>query len=289
MSTVPGAGDREVATTLGRLHVEVAGHGPAIVFWPSLLMDSTLWTAQVQHFAPDYTTVVIDPPGHGRSEHIAREFTLAECAAAVVEVLDALGLDRTHFVGNSWGAMTGATFAALHADRVGSCILMNGTASPAPVKQRIEFTLLRNMARLLGGIRGPLVKPVLKAFLGPTSLSTRPTVVAHVATVARANHVPSMVRCVASVVDHRPDNRELFSAISTPVLVVAGREDATFPLPELRAMAAAIPGSEFTILDGAAHLVALEDPHRVNATIESFLAAHPEPLPSPGASGGAGQ
>jgi 3-oxoadipate enol-lactonase len=59
--------------------------------------------------------------------------------------------------------------------------------------------------------------------------------------------------------------------ITTPVLVVAGVEDATFPNSETKAMADAIPGAEFVALDGVAHLAALEDPATVNQLIENFL------------------
>ena len=55
------------------------------------------------------------------------------------------------------------------------------------------------------------------------------------------------------------------------MLVVAGREDATFPLPELRAMAGAIPDAELVVLEDAAHLAALEVPDRVNALLTQFL------------------
>jgi pimeloyl-ACP methyl ester carboxylesterase len=38
---------------------------------------------------------------------------------------------RAHFVGNSWGGMVGAMFAALYPERIASAVLMNCTASPA--------------------------------------------------------------------------------------------------------------------------------------------------------------
>jgi 3-oxoadipate enol-lactonase len=76
---------------------------------------------------------------------------------------------------------------------------------------------------------------------------------------------------VTSVVPRRPDQRELFASIKAPVLVVAGREDATFPVAETQAMADAIPGARFVVLERTAHLAALENPVEVNALIEDFL------------------
>jgi 3-oxoadipate enol-lactonase len=59
--------------------------------------------------------------------------------------------------------------------------------------------------------------------------------------------------------------------VATPVLVVAGAEDATFPLTETIAMAEAIPGAAIAVLEGVAHLAALENPSVVNTLIEQFL------------------
>lgn len=55
------------------------------------------------------------------------------------------------------------------------------------------------------------------------------------------------------------------------MLVVAGREDATFPVAEVSRMADAIPGARFVVIEDAAHLVALEVPDRVNELIVEFL------------------
>ena len=106
-------------------------------------------------------------------------------------------------------------------------------------RQKIEYGLLLRMAGLLGGIRPPLTRSVLKAFLGPTTFTTRPDVVAFVRDSVQRVDVRSGGWAVRSVVPSRPDQRALLSRVTTPVLVVAGVEDATFPLSETIAMAEA--------------------------------------------------
>lgn len=266
--------EKYVATGLGRLRVETGGEGPALMFWSSLLMDASMWAAQVEHFLPNHRVIVVDPPGHGRSQALSRPFTFDECAEAIVRILDALDVERTHFVGNSWGGMIGGTFAATYPDRVGAAVLMNCTASPAGRKQQIEYGALVTIARVIGGFRGPLLKPAVDAFLGPTTKEHKPDVVSAVKAAIRRLDINSVHWAVTSVVPRRPDQLALIAGITSPVLVVAGVEDATFPVAETRAMADAIPGAEFVVLDGAAHLAALESPAETNALIESFLARH---------------
>nr|WP_029117927.1 alpha/beta fold hydrolase [Mycobacterium sp. URHB0044] len=261
-----------VDTALGRISVRTGGTGDAILFWPSLLMTGDMWRAQAAHFAARHRVVLIDPPGHGASQPLTDLFTFEECARTIVDLLDGLGIDRAHFVGNSWGGMIGGTFAALHPDRVGKAVLMNCTASAAGARQKLEYGFLLRMAGWLGGFRPPLTRSVLKAFLGPTTFRERPDVVAYVRDVAAAVDVESSKWAVRSVVPRRPDQRALLARVQAPVLVVAGIEDATFPNAETKAMADAIPGASFVVLDGVAHLAGLENPPLVNELVDDFLA-----------------
>lgn len=262
---------RTVTTRLGRLRVQTAGTGETILFWPSLLMTGDMWAGQAEAFEGEHQVVLVDPPGHGGSEKLSGPFTFDECAQTVADVLDGLGIERAHFVGNSWGGMIGGTFAARHPDRIGRAVLMNCTASPAGRRQRVEYGLLLRTAKLLGGIRGPLTGQVLKAFLGPTTFRDRPDVVRFVRDAARAVDLDSSAWAVTSVVPQRPDQRALLSDVRTPVLVVAGAEDATFPVAETLQMADAIPGAATAVLDGVAHLAALENPRLVSALIKDFV------------------
>jgi 3-oxoadipate enol-lactonase len=88
-------------------------------------------------------------------------------------------------------------------------------------------------------------------------------------------NIASSHYAVTSVVPRRPDQRALFGTIRTPVLVVAGAEDATFPVTETEEMADSIPGARFVVLEQSAHLAALESPNEVNTLIDDFLADNP--------------
>ncbi|OMC25395.1 alpha/beta hydrolase [Mycobacterium colombiense] len=239
--------------------------------WPSLLMTGDLWAAQAARFGDTHRLVLIDPPGHGGSAPLRAMFSFTDCARCVVDLLDGLDIDRVHFVGNSWGGMIGGTFAALYPDRLHRAVLMNCTASKAGVAQKIKYAALVWLATALGGIRPPLTRSAVRAFLGPTTLRTRPDVVDTVRANLQSVNTDSVRWAVRSVVSARPDQRALLARVTSPVLVVAGAEDATFPVAETRVMADSIRGSSFTALDGVGHLAALEDPARVNQLLDAFL------------------
>ncbi len=263
--------EQAVDTVLGTLRVQVAGIGAPIVLWPSLLMTGDMWRGVADHLISRSQVVLVDPPGHGGSQPLTDMFSFADCARCVVDILDGLGLDQAHFVGNSWGGMIGATLAATHPDRIGRAVLMNCTAGRAGISQKIRYAMLLRLAQRHGEIGAALIGSVLKAFLGSTTFRERPDVVAQVRSAVQSVNVTSVSWAVKSVVPARPDQRSLCAGIPTPVLVVAGVEDATFPPREAIAMAEAIPNSSIRVLEGVAHLAGLENPALIGSLVEEFL------------------
>src|SRR5580692_1752480 len=76
-------------------------------------------------FAQRFRTLVVDQPGFGKSDKPAvagNYFTFA--AAALAGLLDELGLDRVHLVGNSLGGGTAVRFALRYPERAGRLVLM---------------------------------------------------------------------------------------------------------------------------------------------------------------------
>jgi 3-oxoadipate enol-lactonase len=263
--------EQTVDTVLGRIRLQVGGSGSPIVFWPSLLMTGDMWHGVAENLIARRQVVLVDPPGQGGSQPLSDFFSFDDCARCVADILDGLGLDKAHFVGNSWGGMIGATFAATYPERVGGAVLMNCTAGRAGIRQKLEFAMLLRVAKWTGGI-GPLLnRPVLNAFLGPTTMRERPDVVAHVSHSVQSVDIASASWAVQSVVSRRPDQRALLGRIQTPVLVVGGAEDATFPPRDAIDMAKAIPDASIRVLDGVAHLAGLENPPLVSALVEQFL------------------
>ncbi|MDR3658799.1 MAG: alpha/beta hydrolase [Mycobacterium sp.] len=263
----------DIATGLGTLHVQITGTGAPMLLLPSLLTDHTLYAAQVAYFSDRYTTIAVDPPGQGASEPLRRTFAFEESAQAYVDVLDGLALPWAHLVGNSWGAMIGGTIAATYPDRVGCAVLLNGTASAGPWWDRLQLALAAHMTRLAG--RPLFVRStVVPRFLGATTRRQRPELVDGLVAMIERNNARSASFAVESIVVRRPDQHALFGRITAPALVVAGREDASFPVVEVRRMAEAIRGSELVVLDQIGHLAAYEAPDTVNTLIDDFLNRH---------------
>ncbi len=262
-----------VPTNLGNIHLLVDGAGPAMFFWPSLMMDASMWEHQAKHFNKDYQVILIDGPCHGKSESINRHFSIEECALCLSQIMDYLKIDSGIIVGNSWGGMVGSVFAALYPQRTVATVLMNSTASVAPLKQKIEFFMLALLSRKITHLPKLLVHNAVKAFVGINTEKNRKNVMAVLAKKLGQVNIQSAKWAVESIVAARRDQHQLLKQIKSPCLVIAGKEDRTFPVAEVHKMAKAIPACIFEVLDGVGHSAAIENPQLVNERIDAFLSS----------------
>jgi pimeloyl-ACP methyl ester carboxylesterase len=93
--------------------------------------SSALWRTlgYVGALEQDYSLIIVDVRGHGRSERPldGRGYETALIAADVVAVLDAFGVERAHYFGDSLGGRVGFAFAASAPQRCASLIIGGGS------------------------------------------------------------------------------------------------------------------------------------------------------------------
>ncbi|GAA4608557.1 alpha/beta fold hydrolase [Actinoallomurus liliacearum] len=266
-----------IPTSLGLINVREGGRpdGPAMVCWPSLMMDGTMWRYQYEHFAPRHRMVLIDSPGHGRSDALRKIIDLRDCADALVEILDSLAIDKCVLMGNSWGGMLAGVFPAYHPERTAAAIGINCTASLPTMFESIWATALATYLSLHAKMPPLAARAARAAFAGPTAEATNPEFLKFTDFVLR-DDPKSVAWALRSILIGRKDeHRRLATIRNIPVLIIAGEEDSQFPVHAVRKMADAIEGSTFRVLLHTGHLAARENPDAVNAEIDAFLAALP--------------
>ena len=260
-----------VSTNLGKIQLTITGNGPAMFFWPSLMLDGSSWQQQALHFKDKYQVILIDSPGHGKSEHLNRHFTIEECALCLSQIMDGLEISRGIVLGSSWGGIVSAVFSALYPQRTIATVIMNSSASATSLKQKFEFHFLNLLIGNSTHLPKFLINQISRIFIGKTTAQHRSKVHSQIRGYLSELNLTSVQWAIESLINSRRDIHELIGQIKSPTLVIAGKEDGTFSVPETRKMAKAIPKSLFEILDGVAHSSAIENPELVNDRIEFFL------------------
>lgn len=138
------------------------GAGDPLVLIHGLGSARTVWSLVTPTLADAFDVIAVDLPGHGRTPLVAgTPMDPRSLADAVVGTLDALGVGRTHLVGNSLGGWTALEIAAAYPDRVASVTaLAPGGMRDAPLTRiSTAFKLNRYLAV---GLR-PLLPLILRS------------------------------------------------------------------------------------------------------------------------------
>lgn len=111
-----------------QLHYQSLGHqtvGKApLVLLHGLFGSGDNWGTVAKHFAQYYQVISVDLRNHGRSPHSDSQ-TYADMANDLLELCDALGLDRINLLGHSMGGKVAMQFATQYPDRIEKLIVVD--------------------------------------------------------------------------------------------------------------------------------------------------------------------
>lgn len=98
---------------------------PVVLLQAGYAANSRHFATWVPGLAQDFRVIRRDSVGHGRTSpgDRDRDLSLEALAEDVISFLDALGIDKVHYVGERTGAMTGAVLGAKYPDRITSLTL----------------------------------------------------------------------------------------------------------------------------------------------------------------------
>lgn len=240
---------------------------PVLLLSNSIGTDLHMWDATVPRLAEHFYVLRYDARGHGASGAPSGPYSIDRLGRDVVELLDALGLQRVHVLGLSLGGII-AQWLGIHVpERIDRLVLSNTAAHigptqyfdnaiaelrKAPDMRETAETFLRNWfpASMLE-TNAPIVEPFRRALL--------------------ATPREGIIGGWAAVRDS--DLRRTIALIPNPTLVIAGRHDTVTSARHGEEIAATIPGARLTVLD-TVHLANVEQPEAFLDSVLDFLAVH---------------
>jgi 2-hydroxy-6-oxonona-2,4-dienedioate hydrolase/2-succinyl-6-hydroxy-2,4-cyclohexadiene-1-carboxylate synthase len=107
------------------LHYQQIGQGPNVVMIHGITGNQAIWHLEViPALMREYRLTAYDLRGHGYSDMPPAGYTTADHALDLNRLLDALGIERTHLVGHSFGADIALQYTILYPERVGRLALV---------------------------------------------------------------------------------------------------------------------------------------------------------------------
>ena len=120
---------QEIATNGARIHVRVAGNGPAVLLLHGYGETGDMWSPLAAELVRDHKVIVPDLRGLGLSSKPAGGYDKKTQGEDVAGILDALKVSQADIVTHDIGNMVGFAFAMEHPDRVRRFVLID---APVP-------------------------------------------------------------------------------------------------------------------------------------------------------------
>jgi 2-hydroxymuconate-semialdehyde hydrolase len=269
-----------------RIRVVDVGSGPPLFVAHGTAGSGPVMAALVREL-PDRRFLLMDRPGFGLSGPIPYSaHTFRQTVADLQrDVLDALGIERADVVGHSIGGVFALRLALHHPARVRRIVLLGaGPIVPdvgVPAVPRllgspfggVMLRLIRSRRATISMIRSSGHGPSLDDGRIPDDFIEWRTGVNRDTDSMR--HERDMVRVVVSGRRYRPEltfaDAEL-AGVTQPTLMLYGAADPVGSRAVWARVMAATPNGRLSVVEGAGHMLWLDEPGRVAGEMRSFLA-----------------
>ena len=250
----------------------IHGSGPGVTAWAN-------WRLVMPALAESRRVIAPDMAGFGYTERLAGDaYTMDGWVAHAIGVLDALGIERTDLVGNSFGGAIALALAIRHPERVRRLVLMGSVGVPFEITPALDavwgyqpsLEAMRGLLDLFAFDRS-LVNDELARLRYEASI--RPGFQESFGAMFPAPRQ----RWVDAMVSREADIR----ALPNHTLVIHGRDDKVIPLQTSLTLSSWIPRSQLHVFGQCGHWTQIEHASRFARLVGDFLAeaAADEPQP----------
>jgi 2-hydroxymuconate-semialdehyde hydrolase len=238
------------------------GSGPGVTAWAN-------WRLTIPVLARHFRVIAPDIVGFGftqRPEGVT--YDLDTWTAHALGVLDALGIERAHVVGNSFGGSLGMSLAIRHPERVGRLVLMGSVGVPFAITPGLDAVWgYEPSVEAMEGLLHLFAYD--RALIGPDlararyEASIRPGV-----QEAYRAMFPAPRQLALDAMTHPVD---AIASITAPTLVVHGREDQVIPLQNALDLLGLIDDAQLHVFGHCGHWTQLEHAAAFTALVSDFL------------------
>lgn len=220
-----------------------------------------------------YACHAVDMVGHGYTQGSVAPYRIPGYVQHVVDYLDAVGIERAHFIGESLGGWVSARLAVEHPERVQSLVLVapGGTVANPEVMERIRTSTRKAVETDDVSLTRKRLELLMH---DPANVTDEMVEARH-----RIYHRPEFVAkidnllCLQQMENRQEDllTTDQMASISAPTRIVWGAENPFGGVPEAENMNRSIPGSELVVYNECGHWPQHEHADRFNKETLEFL------------------
>ncbi len=223
--------------------------GQSIVFLHGWGQNIEMMKPLANLLKKDYKIIIIDLPGHGKSDEPNYPWTVNDYKEAIKELLTKLNINKPTLVGHSFGGKISLLYASEY--EINKLIVL-GSPFKANTKNK---TLKTKVLKFLKKV--PIInkfEEFAKKRIGSTDYK---------------NATPIMRQVLVNTVNH--DITENIKKIKNPTLIIWGNLDEAVPLNDAYELESLIDDSAVVVLENGSHYAYLENVNQVANMIKSLV------------------
>lgn len=250
-----------------------AGNGPAVVFCHGTPWSSVLWRPMAEALSDRYTVYLWDMPGYGMSskqpDHPVNFAVQADAFGALLRHWE---LDRPHVIAHDFGGAVSLRAHLVGGAAYASLMLVDVVAIPPSGSPFFKF--VQENPGLLEQLPGYIHQAMVRAYIG--NASHKPL---------RDNDLDDLVKpwtgdigqtaFYRQIIDYDErylrDNEDRLPALTIPVHIVWGEQDAWIPVKQAERLHALIPHSTLRTVGDSNHLIHFDAPAQLMYEATSWL------------------
>ncbi len=258
-----------------KLHYNEAGTGDAVIMLHGGGPGATGWSnfsRNIGPFSEKYRTFLVDQPGFGKSDAlVTTEDRDLVHARAIKDMLDQLGIQKAHMIGNSMGGASSARFAMEYPDRIGKLVLMGAAGGGVSYGQPLPQEGIKILFDLYVNPSMEGLKKMINVFVYDPSFMTDELIQQRYnAMMERPEHLQNFVKSMAGP-GGISDLSNRLGDIKAESLIVWGRDDRFVPLDHAMKFLWGIPEARLHAFSHCGHWCQYEHAGEFNDLVMDFL------------------
>jgi 2-hydroxy-6-oxonona-2,4-dienedioate hydrolase len=220
-----------------------------------------------------YRVILMDCPGWSKSDTIVSDGSRSHLNARVLKgLVDALGLNKIHIIGNSMGGHSAVAFTLDYPENVDKLILMGGGTGGGSLFTPMPAEGIKRIGKLYREPTMDNLKEMMDIFVYDGSNLTEELFQTRLDNIlARKDHLENFVASTKANPKQFPDVGHRLGEIKNETLIVWGRDDRFVPMDTGIRLVNGIQRSELHIFNRCGHWVQWEYADKFNRMVLDFL------------------
>ena len=260
-----------------QLHYNEAGSGETVIMLHGGGPGAAGWSnfsRNLDAFAENYRTILLDCPGFNQSDPVVSDLPRDVLNAnAVKGLMDELGIDKAHLVGNSMGGASSLSFSLLYPDRLDKLILMGAGGGGQSLFTPMPMEGIKILFELYQHPSLDLLKKMIQVFVYDASKITDDLIQKRYENMMRKpEHLENFVRSMANPGKALTDFSPRLGEVKAKTLIIWGRDDRFVPLDHGLKFVWGIPDADLHVFSHCGHWAQWEHADKFNRLAMDFIA-----------------